>query len=394
MDEQHAFDQGLKEENTVITDLTTRAQLSYNKALQLIKLSKSTAYYRNTPRPRPAPKPVLQAVPAPAAPGVELAALGVEPTPEPWQDPAPAAVSSVRQALAEHERQFIVDAITAYPQLSVHGVFHMLFNKGIYRASLRTWWRVAKQHKLLSKDRLSALSPVKRSPTPRVKPRLEATQPGQVVCWDVTFLPSLVRGKTYALHLAIDLFSRKIVGVKLAPTENTSTAVELLTQVLADNPGVVTVHSDNGSAMTSTRVRRLLADHGVALSLIRPRVSDDNAFVESVFHTLKYRPFYPKVFASMDQARVWVEEFVVYYNTVHPHSGVAGHTPQSVFDGSWRVAHRLRVQALDAHYRQFPQRYVQRPVVQGVAGVVRLSGARDDGSVQERVGGVASLLSA
>lgn len=52
------------------------------------------------------------------------------------------------------------------------------------------------------------------------------------------------------------------------------------------------------------------------------------------------------------------------------------------------------MQALDAHYRQFPQRYVEQPVVQEVAGVVRLNGARDDGSVQERVGGVASLLSA
>lgn len=151
MDEQRAFDQGLKEENTLITDLTTCARLSHNKALRLIKLSKSTAYYRNKPRPRPAPKPVLQAVPAPTAPGVE-------PTPEPWQGKEP-AVSSVRQALAEHERQFIVDAITAYPQLSVSGVFNMLFNKGIYRASLRTWWRVAKQHKLLHKDRVSALSP-------------------------------------------------------------------------------------------------------------------------------------------------------------------------------------------------------------------------------------------
>lgn len=126
MNEQRAFDQGLKEENTLITDLTTCARLSHNKALRLIKLSKSTAYYRNKPRPRPAPKPVLQAVPAPTAPGVELAAPGVEPTPEPWQGKEP-AVSSVRQALAEHERQFIVDAITAYPQLSVRGV-------------ARKWW--------------------------------------------------------------------------------------------------------------------------------------------------------------------------------------------------------------------------------------------------------------
>lgn len=300
----------------------------------------------------------------------------------------------MRQALSPDDRRFIVDAITTYPQLSVYGVFHMLFNKGIYRASLRTWWRVAKQHKLLHKDRVNSLSPVKRAPIPRPKPQLEATGPGQVVCWDVTFLPSLVRGQMFALHLAIDLFSRKIIGTKVAPTENTSTAVELLTQVLADNPGVVTVHSDNGSAMTSTRVRRLLADQGVALSLIRPRVSDDNAFVESVFHTLKYRPFYPTVFSSIDQARVWVAEFVVYYNTVHPHSGVAGHTPQSVFDGSWMQVHSLRVQALDKHYRRFPQRYGARPVVEDVAGVVRLNGVRGDGSVQERGGGVASLLSA
>ncbi|MFW8622820.1 hypothetical protein ACOI1A_02530, partial [Corynebacterium glutamicum] len=54
MDEQRAFDQGFKEENTLITDLTTCARLSHNKALRLIKLSKSTAYYRNKPRPCPA----------------------------------------------------------------------------------------------------------------------------------------------------------------------------------------------------------------------------------------------------------------------------------------------------------------------------------------------------
>lgn len=178
--------------------------------------------------------------------------------------------------------------------------------------------------------------------------------------------------------MAIDLYSRKILGFDLALTENSTTAHQLLERVIADNPGIHTVHSDNGSAMTSYKLRDLFNDHGIALSLIRPRVSDDNAFMESVFHTLKYRQFYPRVFNDIDHAQHWVGEFVEFYNTTHPHSGIKGYTPQSVFDGSWTVMHQRRVDAVTECHRRSPGRFAGMPKVETVPEVVYLNAVDAD----------------
>lgn len=52
-------------------------------------------------------------------------------------------------------------------------------------------------------------------------------------------------------------------------------------------------------------------------------MSDDNAFVESLFRTAKYRPEFPdKGFTSLDDAREWARQFVHWYNFNHRHSGI------------------------------------------------------------------------
>ena len=62
---------------------------------------------------------------------------------------------------------------------------------------------------------------------------------------------------------------------------------------------------------------------GVKPSYSRPRVSDDNAFAESLFRTAKYRPEFPaKGFGDLDAARTWAAEFVRWYNVDHRHSGI------------------------------------------------------------------------
>jgi hypothetical protein len=62
---------------------------------------------------------------------------------------------------------------------------------------------------------------------------------------------------------------------------------------------------------------------GVKPSYSRPRVSDDNAFVESLFRNAKYRPEFPaKGFADLDDARTWATRFVHWYNHEYRHSGI------------------------------------------------------------------------
>lgn len=71
-----------------------------------------------------------------------------------------------------------------------------------------------------------------------------------------------------------------------------------------------------------------LAELKITPSHSRPRVSNDNAHVESLFRTLKYVPAWPESgFATLEDARSWVEGFVGWYNEEHRHSGISYVTP-------------------------------------------------------------------
>jgi transposase InsO family protein len=53
------------------------------------------------------------------------------------------------------------------------------------------------------------------------------------------------------------------------------------------------LHGDNGATLKATTVLATLHWLKIRPSYSRPRVSDDNAFVESLFRTAKYRPEFP-----------------------------------------------------------------------------------------------------
>jgi hypothetical protein len=86
----------------------------------------------------------------------------------------------------------------------------------------------------------------------------------------------------------------------------------------------------------------------VAPSFGRPRVSNDNAYAESLFRTCKFRPNYPgKPFGGEDKARTWTQRFVRWYNQEHKHGGRKFVTPAQRHSGRdaaiSRVASRFSV---------------------------------------------------
>jgi hypothetical protein len=54
------------------------------------------------------------------------------------------------------------------------------------------------------------------------------TAPGQVWCWDLTYLSANVMGRWYYLHLILNLYSRKIVGAEVHDGDDTDHAVHLV----------------------------------------------------------------------------------------------------------------------------------------------------------------------
>lgn len=204
----------------------------------------------------------------------------------------------------------------------------MLADEGVYLASESSFVRVLRQQgQNAHRGRAKAPRAV-RPPTTHV-----AMAPRQVWCWDMTYLPAAVLGRWFHLYLILDLYSRKIVGWEVHDSDDSAHAVHLVRRTaLAEGIASMAVkpvlHGDNGSTLKATTVLAMLNWLGVQPSYSRPRVSDDNAYAESLFRTAKYRPEFPaKGFATLDHARAWAAGFVRWYNFEHRHSGIRYITP-------------------------------------------------------------------
>ncbi len=210
----------------------------------------------------------------------------------------------------------------------------MLADEGVYLASESSFARVLREHNQ-SGHRGRAKAPhAGRPPTTHI-----ATAPRQVWCWDMTYLPAATVGLWFHLYLILDLFSRKIVGWEVHASDHSDHAAHLvkrtaLAEGIAALAGKPVLHGDNGATLKATTVLAMLNWLGIKPSYSRPRVSDDNAYAESVFRTAKYRPEFPaKGFADLDAARAWAAGFVHWYNVDHRHSGIRYVSPAQRHDG-------------------------------------------------------------
>jgi putative transposase len=198
-----------------------------------------------------------------------------------------------------------------------------LADEGVYLASEASFHRVLREHGQM--NRRGRARPPRASAPPRTH---VATAPGQVRCWDVTFLPAQVQGRWFYFYLILDLFSRKVIGFEVHDTDSAEHAAHLAKRAaLAEGVHTMSarpvLHGDNGATLKGTTVLAMLHWLGITPSHSRPRVSDDNAFAEALFRTAKYRPEFPaKGFADLDAARHWARQFVHWYNHEHQHSGI------------------------------------------------------------------------
>lgn len=221
-----------------------------------------------------------------------------------------------------------------------------LLDRGEYIASESSFYRVLKANGQLH-HRGRAQAPRKVSlPTSHT-----ATGPNQVWNWDITYLPSRVKGQFYYLYMHQDLFSRKSVGHEVHDKECGDLAAQLLQRTMLreqcfDAPPVL--HSDNGAPMKALTMKAKMEELGIMSSYSRPRVSNDNPFAESLFRTLKYCPQWPSNgFGSLEEARDWVQRFVNWYNNVHKHSRLNFVTPAERHAGKDKEILMKRMKTLE-----------------------------------------------
>jgi transposase InsO family protein len=283
-------------------------------------------------------------------------------------------------ALSEAERAQLLQVANAprFADTPPARIVPMLADEGIYLASESSFVRVLRQAGQNAHRGRAKAARTMRPPTTHV-----ASAPGQVWCWDMTYLPCSVLGRWYYLYLILDLYSRKIVGWEVHETDDSAHAVRVVQRTalsegiaaMADKP---VLHGDNGSTLKATTVLAMLNWLGVKPSYSRPRVSDDNAYAESLFRTAKYRPEFPEHgFVDLEAARQWACGFVHWYNCEHRHSGIGYVSPQQRHKGQdveiLAKRHALYTQAKALH----PQRWSGNTRNWSPAGPVTLNPERE-----------------
>jgi transposase InsO family protein len=236
--------------------------------------------------------------------------------------------------LTAAERGRVLDLVNdpEHRDLSPKQIVPRLAEEGIYVGSESTIYRVLREE-----NQLKFRTPT-REPQPRPRPQEHVAHgPCEVWSWDITYLRSCVLGRFYYLYMAMDVWSRKIVGWAVHEVESTEHAARLLHQALDDegiNGEHLVWHSDNGSPMKGATLLATLQQLGAVASFSRPSVSNDNPYSEAGFRTMKYRPDFPSApFPSLEAARAWVASFVHWYNHEHRHSGIRYVTPQQRHEG-------------------------------------------------------------
>ena len=230
-------------------------------------------------------------------------------------------------------------------------------DRGLYIASESSFYRLLREVGQLQHRGRAA------SPATRHRPKAYiADAPNQVWSWDITYLASQLKGVFFYLYLFMDIYSRKIVGWEVYETESSEQAANVLRKTkLAESmhpSDNIVLHSDNGGPMKGATMLATMQKLGVVPSFSRPSVSNDNAFSESLFKTLKYAPAYPsKPFESVEGARQWMARFTEWYNHTHHHSGLKFVTPEQRHSGKDKAILKQRKAVYEKAKRKRPERW-------------------------------------
>lgn len=260
--------------------------------------------------------------------------------------------------LSVEERRQILDICNQpqYASLPPSQIVPKLADAGIYLASESSFYRILHAENQLHRRGRAQAPQASRPPSTHL-----AQAPNEVWTWDISYLPSAVTGRFFYLYMVEDLYSRYGIAWEVHACESGEHAAELLEKALwreqlhGKKP---VLHSDNGSPMKSLTLRAKLESLGIKTSFSRPRVSDDNAYVEAFFRTLKYAPAWPaQGFATLEDARAWVQKFMHWYNHEHQHSKIRFVTPAQRHRGQDQAVLAKRAAVYAAAKSKRPERW-------------------------------------
>lgn len=139
--------------------------------------------------------------------------------------------------------------------------------------------------------------------------------------------------------VVLDLFSRRVIGWSLSSRATSQSVMDaLLMAVWRRQPKEpVLVHSDQGAQYTAREWLDFLKAHRLEVSMSRRGNCHDNAVAESFFSSLKLERVKKKIYATRDEARLDLVQYIEgYYNHRRRHGNNGGVSPKQFEDNYFR----------------------------------------------------------
>lgn len=177
---------------------------------------------------------------------------------------------------------------------------------------------------------------------PNLIKELVPTRPDEIWVADITYL--YVNGRHMYIFLVTDVYSRMVIGWKVADNMRAENAADALKMALHNrNPRYrhlpIIHHSDRGSQYCSLEYIKLLAKHNMMASMTQGGDPKDNPIAERVNGTIKNEYLYPMM-VSMAGLDMQARKAVRLYNAERPHLSLNMNTPKHVYRTSCET-HRL-----------------------------------------------------
>ena len=198
------------------------------------------------------------------------------------------------------------------------------------QVSRRRIGRIMKQEGLVSNDTTTQFKPQKdtcnESKTENVLDRqFQNREYRDVVISDLTY----VRVGTHWNYICIlvDLFNREMIGYSAGEQKTAELVKEAFQSVEGSLEEIRLFHTDRGNEFKNQTIEELLETFHIERSLSHKGCPYDNAVAEATFKIIKTEFVWNETFASLEELKLKLWDYIHWYNHHRIHSSLGYQTP-------------------------------------------------------------------
>ncbi len=155
--------------------------------------------------------------------------------------------------------------------------------------------------------------------------------PDQVWVGDITYLK--VGGIYRYLAVVMDQYSRRVLGWAYGKRKDVALTLKALDRAVGYRkpPRGLIFHTDRGIEYAAGAFKERLAELGITQSMNRPGTINDNAYIESFFHSMKSDIVHGLTFTEDCPIESAVRAYVPFYNNTRLHSSL-NYVPPATYE--------------------------------------------------------------